>query len=178
MVDDQIKTYPTNKVRKMKSDHEAWVAQKLTKSQKVQPLRFHRIKQNIPEFLSRLTTGKAVLDIVTNAMASDFDHDELKSQEEVDLVGRFLEIAQQWGDLSDELEAGGRVQAAYNITESLRELENAGFYVFGGREVQFLEGGNQAAPSNWPVAILHVLRKDNQEIKQASLDKMNQGDTQ
>jgi hypothetical protein len=173
MVDDQTETYTTDKLCKMKSDHESWYAQKLTEG-----LRLRGIKKNIPEFLRRLTTGKEVLDIVTNAMASDFDHDELKSQEEVDLVGCFLEIAQEWGDLSDELEAGSRVQAAYNITESLRELENAGFYVFGSREVQLLEGGNQAGSSNWPVAILHVLRKDNKEIKLVNLDKTNQGNIQ
>jgi hypothetical protein len=163
----------------MKSDHEAWFAQKLAESRKTQSLRFRRVKQNIPEFLHRLNTGKEVLDIVTNAMASDFDHDELKSQEEVDLVGCLLDIAQEWGDLSDELyEAGSRVQAAYNITGLLRELENAGFYVFGGREVLLLEGGDQAELSNWPVVILRVLHKDNQEIKRVNLDKTNQGDTQ
>jgi len=162
----------------MKSDHEAWVAQKLAESRKPQPLRFRRVKQNIPEFLSRLTTGKEVLDIVTNAMAFNFDHDELKSQEEVDLVGSFLQVVQEWGDLSDDLEAGGRVQAAYNLTESLHELEDAGFFVFGGREVQLLEGGVQAEPSNWPIAVLRVLRKDNQEIKYVNLGKMNQEDTQ
>jgi hypothetical protein len=42
-------------------------------------------------------------------------------------------------------------------------MEDAGFLVFGGREVQRLEGGI-GAPEAWPVAILHVRRSTSPEI--------------
>ncbi len=45
-----------------------------------------------------------------------------------------------------------------------KELEEAGFFVFGAREIQVLEGG-EGEPSNWPVAIIQVLRKSNQSLK-------------
>ncbi|MBN2588443.1 MAG: HNH endonuclease [Sedimentisphaerales bacterium] len=164
MIDDQSATYTTNILRQMKSNHEVWVSQKLTENQKIPPVRIRRVKQNIPSFLFRLTTGKEVLDLVMNAMGYSFDHEELKSQEEVDLVGGFLQTVQDWGELSGDLETGDGVQTAFSLTESLRELEESGFFVFGGREVRILEGGIQPDPSNWPIAILRVLRKENQEI--------------
>lgn len=52
------------------------------------------------------------------------------------------------GDLSGELEAGDRVQAAFRISELVAELENAGFWVFGGREIRRLERRDQ-----WPLGM-------------------------
>lgn len=164
MVDDQAATFTTEILREMKTTHEVWVSQRLTDEEKQQPLRCRRVKENIPAFLFRLNTGKEVLDIVSNAMAYAFDHDELSTPEEVEFVGGFLQTAQDWGDFSGELEAGGRVQTAYDLTQALKELEEGGFFVFGGREIQLLEGGPQSGPSNWPVAILRVLRKENKEV--------------
>jgi hypothetical protein len=178
MVDDQSATFTTNILRQMKSNHEVWVSQKLAENQKTPPVRIRRVKQNIPAFLSRLTTGKEVLDLVTNAMGYSFDHEELKSQEEVDLVGGFLQVVQDWGDLSADLETSDRVQTAFSLTESLQEMEESGFFVFGGREVRLLEGGIQPEPSNWPIAILRVLRKENQEIIKVNLDNKDKEDAQ
>jgi hypothetical protein len=178
MVDDQVATFTTDILRQMKANHEVWVSQKLAEEQKAQPVRFRRVKQNIPDFLFRLTTGKEVLDTVSNAMAYAFDHDELNSQEEVDLIGGFLQSAQDWGEFCEDLEAGGRVQTAYELSQSLQAVEEAGFFVFGGREVQLIEGGASKGPSNWPVAIMRVLRKDNTSIMHVNLDEMNKIDAQ
>jgi hypothetical protein len=178
MVDDQTATFTTDILRQMKSNHEVWVSQKLADGHRPQPVRLRRVKQNIPSFLFRLTTGKEILDLVTNAMAYAFEHDELKSQEEADLVGAFLEVAQDWGELSSDLEAGRRVQISYDLTKTLKELEDSGFFVFGGREVQILEGGVDSTPSNCPIAILRVLRKDNQVIMRAKMGQKDEENAQ
>lgn len=119
MLDDQSATFTANIFRRMKSNHEVWVCQKLAENQKTQSVRLRRVKQNIPALLFRLTTGKEVLDLVTNAMGYSFDHEELKSQEEVDLVGGFLQVVQDWGELSSDLETSDRVQTAFSLTKSL-----------------------------------------------------------
>jgi len=170
-VDDQTAKFSADILRQMKSNHEVWVSERLADPDRPQPVRLRRIKQNIPSFLSRLTTGKEVLDLVSNAMGYSFDHDELKSQQEVDLVGAFLQTVQDWGEISADMEAGARVQTAYGLTTSLRELEENGFLAFGAREVQLLEGGIQAAPSSWPIAILRILRRDNAEMLRVTGDK-------
>lgn len=172
MVDDQSESYTTDILRQMKSNHEVWVAQTLSdKSNIPKPLKFRRVKHNIPPFLSRLNSGKQVLDLVTGTLAFSMDHDELESEFEVALVGGFLQTVRDWGDIGDDLEPTDRVSTAFNLTQSLRELEEAGFMVFGGREVQLLEGGIQSEASDWPVSILKVLRKDNEEIIHVNLDQ-------
>jgi len=179
LVDDQTFTFTADILRQMKVNHELWVTERLSENPKEdKPVRLRRVKKNIPEALFRLTTGKELLDLVTGAMAYAFDHDELKSQDEVELVGGFLQNAQDWGDLSDNLEAGGRAQTAYDLTTSIQELEKAGFFVFGGREVQILEGGAQAIPSDWPIAIMKVLRKNNDSIMHVDFNDIDQEATQ
>jgi hypothetical protein len=42
--------------------------------------------------------------------------------------------------------------------------------------VRVYDGGSQKVPSSFPVAILRVLREDNQEIFHASPDKMDEDD--
>jgi hypothetical protein len=112
--------------------------------------------------LSRLISGKDLLNIVCNAHAYAFDHDELNSKEEADLIGEFLEIAQDWGDLCDNLESGKRVEVGFDLTQKIKELEAAGFFVFGFRETQLLEGKDGA--TDWHVAIINVIRNNNKEI--------------
>ena len=162
-VDDQTAPFSADILRQMKSNHEVWVLERLEDPERPKPVRLRRIKENIPSFLSRLTTGKEILDLVSNAMGYSFDHDDLKSQQEVDLVGGFIQTVQDWGEVSAGMESGDRVQTAYSLTASLRELEENGFLAFGAREVQLLEGGIQAVPSSWPIAILRILRRDNAE---------------
>lgn len=178
MVDDQAATFIPDLLRQMKVNHEAWVSHKLEDQQEPSPVRLRRVKENIPSSLFRLTAGKDVLDVISNAMAYSFDYDELKSQEEVELIGSFLQTAQDWGDLSDTFEAGERIQIAFELTESLQAIEAAGFFVFGGREVQLIEGGVSAGASDWPIAILRVLRSDNQSIMHINLDNSDDGNSQ
>jgi len=103
MVDDQTATFTTDILRQMKNNHVVWVAERLADRKRPGPVRLRRVQQNIPSYLSRLTTGQEVLSLVTNAMAYAFANDDLKSQSEVDLVGRFLGLAQDWGEMSAEL---------------------------------------------------------------------------
>lgn len=179
MVDDQEETYTADILRQVKSNHEIWVTQKLSdKSHIPKPLKFRRVKQNIPPFLSRLISGKEVLDLVMGCLAFSMDNDELKSETEVALVGDFLQTVRDWGDIGDDLEPTDRVSTAYSLTQSLQELEKAGFYVFGGREVQLLEGGIQSESSDWPVAILKVLRNDSDRIIKVDMDDLKDENAQ
>lgn len=127
MVDDQEATLAPDILRQMKSNHEVWVSERLTDRQKPKPLKFRRIKQNIPNYLVRLTTGKEVLDLASSVYAFSMNHDELNSQDEVDIVGQFFQEVSDWGDICDELEPSARVDTAYNLTQLLKELEKKAF---------------------------------------------------
>lgn len=164
MIDDQAATYTVDILRQMKNNHEIMVSERLSSDKKINPVRIRRIKKNIPNYLVRVSTGKQLLDLVSGTYAFSMDHDELNSQGEVDLIGSFLQNVSDWIDILDEAEPGYRVEIAYNLTQSIKEMEESGFFVFGGREVQLLEGGIEDEPSNWPIAIVHVLRNDNKSI--------------
>ncbi|MBI2871252.1 MAG: HNH endonuclease [Candidatus Omnitrophica bacterium] len=170
MVDDQCETYTVEVLRLLKTNHEKWVSSTLTEQKAIPLVRVRRIKENVPTHLVRLTSGREILTIVDRASAFTFEHDDLKSPAEVELIGGFLQEAQDYGDLSGDLEAGDRVKAAFEMSTRLEELEQAGFWVFGGREVRRLEGG-VGSPSPFPVAILQVLRAKNPEIVKLDLTK-------
>ena len=143
MVDDQPQTYTVERLRKLKADHEAWVASKLSPEHAAnQPrARLRRVKAEIPEYLLRLTSGAEVFKIMQGACGFSFDHDEPESEKETELVASFLQEAQDWGDFSGDLEAGEQVRAAFRISTLVDELERAGFSIFGARETQRLEVG-------------------------------------
>jgi len=168
MVDDQCETYTVEVLSKLKANHEKWVSSTLAENKEVLPVRVRRIKENIPSHLIRLTSGQDIMKVVGNSSGFSFDHDEPQSAAEVELLSGFLQETQDWGDLSSELDAGDRVKAAYRLSTLIQELEEAGFWVFGGREVQRLEGG-VGPPSSFPVAILRVARATNSEIIQVDL---------
>ena len=177
MVDDQCETYTGVLLTELKQNHEKWVSATLEGNTQPPPVRVRRIKNNIPSHLVRVTTGKDIMRIVGGACAFSFEHDEPQSEMERDLLGGFLQEAQDWGDLSGDLEAGDRVNAAYRLSTVLRELEDAGFWVFAAREIQQMEGGI-GHPSAWPVAILRVNRKTNPDIHKVKLPDPDEVNTE
>jgi len=132
MVDDQFETYTVEVLQKLKLNHEKWVSSALADEKRTPPVRLRRIKHNVPSHLVRLMSARDIMQTVGNSYASSFEHDEPQSTAEVELLSEFLQEAQDWGDLSSDLEAGDRVKAAYRMSTLLSELEGAGFWVFGG----------------------------------------------
>lgn len=161
VVDDQQGSYTVEMLRTLKADHESWVSSALTGEKRLPPVRIRRVK--IPTHLIRMTSGRAILAIVDGASAFAFEHDEPASESEVELLSGFLQEAQDYGDLSADLDAGDRVKAAFRMSTFLDDLEQAGFWVFGEREVRRLEGG-VGTPVSFPVAILEVVRAANPKI--------------
>lgn len=163
MVDDQSETYNIEILRKLKTNHEAWVRTALTEQKWPPAVKIRRVKENIPQHMVRINTGREVIGIVDGSLAFQFDHPEPKTPQETQLLAHFLQEAQDLGDLLSDFEAGDRVQVAFHFSELIAELEGAGFWVFGGREKRRLEGGI-GAPSDWPVAILDIRRSTDPEI--------------
>lgn len=160
MVDDQKNTYSVELLRRIKKEHEQWVRETLGLSCEKRKVGYKN--QNGPsssKYLLRLTTGKELLNVLSNSDAYEFDHDELESEDEVDLVGGFLQNAQDWGEIYSELESGGRVEASYDLQQAIKELEASDFLVFGGyakRKMKFNE-----EIFDWTVTVLRVVRSTN-----------------
>jgi|GEM_PF-378924 len=172
MVDDQAETYTADILRQMKTKHENWVAERLNQCSEPKPVKIKRIKENVPAFLNRLLTGQELLNIVHGCCASSFTHDELQNQEEVDLIGGFLKVISDWIDIKSDLGPADRVRVAFDLSQSIKELEKAGFFVFGAREIQRIEGG-YGTLSTWPLAILRIIRNNNKEIIHISSEEID-----
>lgn len=163
-VDDQQETYTVELLQQMKANHEKWVSDRLSIEEKpIPPVRLRRLKENIPKHLVRLNSGRDILTIIEGTYASDLDHDDLETEEEVALVGEFLQEVRDWGDIGSDLEPSDRVRTAFQLTRMLKRLEEHGFMVFGGREVLRLECGI-GTPSSFPSSILRVVRETSPEI--------------
>lgn len=163
MVDEQSRTYNADAVRGIKAAHETWVSESLRGATQVRQPRLRWRRKSIPEYLIRLTTGRELLNLLLGAHFFSFDHDELRSEQEVDVVGAFLQAAYEYGDVGEDLEPYQRVRDSVELTRSLEELERAGFFVFGGREVRVLEG-SVGGPEDFVIAILRVLRETSDAI--------------
>jgi len=174
MVDDQCETYSAEVLRKLKLNHEKWVRASLAEERRIPPLNLRRLKENIPSHLIRITSGRDLLKVVTDADEFRFDNPEPKSEEELQLLASFLQEAQDFGDLASDFEAGERVNAAFVLSKSIEELERAGFWVFGGREVARLEGGI-GGPAKWVIAITEIRKSTDHQI--IRVDIGGSGDT-
>lgn len=170
MIDDQDETYTADIIQQMKSNPETWVSQKLSDTPQPKLIKLRRIKQNIPEFLIQLRTGLKMLNILENSYASALDHEELRSEEEVEAVARFFQTVRDWCDVDMDTEPSDRVRLTYELSNVLNDLEELGLLVFGGREIQVLESGLDE-PTNWTVSILRAVRKDSQAIKVVDNEK-------
>ena len=73
---------------------------------------------------------------------------------------------QDWGDILPELTAGKRVEVGFTLNTMIKELEDAGFWIFGEREAQQLIANGEA--STWPAAIFVIMRSDNPNVVQLS----------
>lgn len=169
MVDDQQETYTASVLSSIKRNHETWVESKLRDEPTPPPVRIRRIKENIPEHLPRVTSGKELLAMLSGSMAHYFDHDEQLSPAEVDLVGGFGQALADWIDVSSDLEAIERIRATQSIHEQIAQLESSGFWVFAAREIQRLEGG-RSGPSAWPVVHVAVQRSSSPDIRAVPME--------
>lgn len=170
MADDQYETYTGDILTRMKSNHEVWVSQKLSDDPKLKPVRLRRVKENFPHMLVRLRSGLDVLGVIERSYSGSYDHEELESEEHVEAVAQFFQQTHDWSDIGESAEPSDRVRIAYELTNLLNELETLGLLVFGGREIQILEGG-VGKPTAWPVSILRVVHKNSEEIKVIDTDR-------
>lgn len=163
MVDDQSETYTAVVLRQLKENHEAWVSRCLSEEEKQQPIRIRKPPGQEAPHLVRLTSGRELMAIAGGSYQAAIDHAEPGSQEEADLMASFLQEVQDWSDLWNEIDSGERVKAGFGLSEQIRQLENAGFWVFGAAELLRVEGG-VGPPSGWPVVHLRIVRSSDPSI--------------
>lgn len=127
--------------------------------------------QNIK--LQKVDNGKQLLHFIEGAYGITYD-EETETLDEVKLVGEFIQYVKELLDFDDLIdEPYDRVMAGFNLTQNIKELDAAGFWVFTGRKNQKLVGGIQKEMI-FPVLIMRIVRKDSQEIIKQNLDLLKE----
>ncbi len=163
MVDDQFETYTADVLRSIKSNHEQWVEEKFSETAGPQPVRIKRLQDEVPKKLLPITSGAQLFNLATGCGGTYQDHSDDLNDDEVDIVGGFLQSLRDWVDIASDLEPIDQVRAKKSIGDELESLRSSGFLVFAAKERQRLEGG-MLGPSDFFVLHLAVVREDDPNI--------------
>ena len=147
-IDELTETYEEELVRYIKQNHENWVNTTLNNS----------IKQNNqtqPRFISRITSGKELLNILADSHAYETDYEEVETEDEADFIGGVLQDLVDYGELCGMVEAYERVKMGLSLSETLKRLEENGYFLFAEKKIE---------KNNWAVATILIRKRDNPEI--------------
>ena len=162
LVDDEPIEYSADRLRTIKANHERWVRDALKQSPKSHTSIWVEHSKN-PKVLKKIEQGKELVAIIRGTHVFEFSHDDLETEEEVEIIGNFLQMIQDYGDMSDDLDIKGVIQLEFMISDAIRSIANDGWLVFGGRETRKLRNSEEASP--WFVGKVSVIRKSSLKIK-------------
>lgn len=159
-VDELWETFTIEILRTVKINHELWI--KVVIDQANSSLK----KGTNNNVLKRITTGKQLLDIIFGVEANQYDHDELQTQEEVSLIGGFLQNLQDYGDIIslEGMEKGEQIQLSFDLNKDIKNIEDCGFFIFGERKSSKMTNANKEDLGTWDIAVVSIVRKNNPAI--------------
>lgn len=157
-IDQNVIKYPEKELERIKALHEQWIKETIDKN-------LGRENDGPPEFLVRLTSGKQVVDIINSVYGYRFDHDELRTNDEAEKVGNFLDVLKEWGDCADLMDSTDFAKLGIDLQADINELEQMGFFVFGFKTKE------KTAYGMWDIATIRVTRHDNPTIIKIDLNE-------
>lgn len=139
------------------------VDKKNEKKERIEPLKILHQKDYQNIMLHKIDEGKQLISYIDGTCGINYD-EETQTLEEVKLVGEFVQYVKEIMDFDDLIdEPYDRIMSGFNLTQSIKELDDAGFWVFAGKENQKLVGGI-GDPTLFPVLIMRIVRKESSEI--------------
>ena len=122
-IDDLPEEYTVDRLKNIKAEHEKWV-------DIISPA-VKRGKE--PPVCYRITTGSQLWPILIDGEGWGFQHDDCKSEQELRLIGGFLQSLEDYIEFGDSLESMQRSELQFEWSQKLNELESAGFAIYGGQ---------------------------------------------
>ncbi|HPG62874.1 MAG TPA: HNH endonuclease [Casimicrobium sp.] len=158
LVDDQSETFSVEMLQQLKRNHEKWVQERLVQSRPPEQVRIVRIQSEIPTHLLRVTSAKALIDLISKCQGRYDDYPSDLSDSELDCTGQFLQALTDWADLG-LAEPTERIHAQKAIAEHMSDLDRLGLRVYAAREMQQVRGGG-ASPSAFYALHVRIVRLD------------------
>ncbi len=162
IIDEQVTTYTEERLHALKREHEQWVKDIISPT--VAAIKIRDPDADKPVMLQRVDTGRELMSLVAHTFAAHHGHPEPRSAEETELIGQFFQNTSDCIDIWGDIGPGGRIEAAFSMSEDITRLREAGFVVYAGTRHHVVEGGVKA-PAPWPVAYIVIYRSDDEAIK-------------
>jgi transcriptional regulator with XRE-family HTH domain len=115
------------------------------------------------EFLTRIEKGKDLATLINSTHAFDLDFDsEVESEEEISFVHAFFQEMQDYSDIWDDIDSGGKGKATITFSNWIQDLEAKHLWVFAGKYQQTQDSFNP--PLIFNILTLRVFKSDNAQI--------------
>lgn len=153
-IDELTDTYTEKLLRYIKLNHEDWVNTTLNDS---------KTKREKPKFISRITSGKELLNIVSDSYGYRTDYDEVDNEDDANFIGGVLQDLTDYGDISGMVEVSDRVKMALDLSKLIEMIEEKGYYLFAEdniEKIRFKDGETD----KWKIATILIRKMDNPEI--------------
>jgi hypothetical protein len=159
IIDEQFETFTDFVLHQIKLNHEKWVKSVIDSAAGFK-------KDAKKRILPRITSGKELVDIVSGMHASEFDYDELKTEDELQTIGSFLQNLRDWGDLLGMavVETYQSIELGFNLTKDLQEIEKLGFLVFGECRRSKMTNDKKEDLGTWKIGTIVIVRRGNPNI--------------
>ncbi|MDD9197586.1 HNH endonuclease signature motif containing protein, partial [Aliivibrio sp. S3MY1] len=156
-VDTLTDTYPEELLMYMKVNHENWVTNSLEES-------ISKESMPQPKLLTRITSGKEVLNIIAGIDGFGFDYDE-GSEEDNEFIGSILQTLTDYAEIIG-MDVGPfeRTKIATHIGSLLKELEFKGYFLFAERCIERLKCSDNITNENWITAKLYIKKNDSPDV--------------
>lgn len=155
-IDELEQTYTEDILRYLKLNHENWVKSTLEES-------ISNSKKPKPRFLSRITSGKELLQIVSDSYGYRTDYDDVETEEEAQFIGGILQDLTDYGDISGMVETYDKVQMGLQLGEIIKLIEEKGYMIFGEKNAEKVKFGD-GSMDTWSIATLVIKKKGSSEI--------------
>ena len=127
-------------------------------------------KQEEKIFLHRANVGNDITQYLHRAYG--ISHNEQpETLEQAKLFGEFIQYLSDILDFDFLDDPQESVMTTYNLTESIKELDNAGFWVFVGRENKKLIESEEHS-EEFPIFLVRIVKKDSNEIIKITLEDL------
>lgn len=158
-IDELIDFYTIEKIRLIKKNHEEWVRSTLERDVSAFTNDKNRIKS-----LLRIRSGKQIIDIIIGSQVFNFDHDELETRKEADLIGNLFEELKDYGEIAADLGYSEISKLGVHYNTEIKEIEKAGFLLFGLRRRIRLKNATHEDVGVYDMASLAIVRQNNPSI--------------
>jgi hypothetical protein len=122
VIDDSPDKYTVDCLHQIKAEHEKWVEAKLSNKCTPQYRLCHRV-----------TKGSQLLSIVNGGEGWGFPNDDCETDEELQLIGHFLQSIEDYIEFGDSLETLQRFELQHEWSQKIKQIEAAGFVIYGDR---------------------------------------------